>query len=98
MNTVEIAISPSTSYRATEVVADLRNAVEAIYFPMKSVGYWDTRTGDHRCPQAQLGGECPHLRETKDPKYIDYATTVERDLNGVLSVYFPHAQVHIYLS
>ena len=97
MESVEIAITTTSGYRATEVVADLRNAVEALYFPMKSVGYWDVRAGDHRCPQAQIGAGCPHLLPVDDPAFVDYEITVERSLDGVLDVYLPHAQVHVYL-
>ena len=98
MDTVEIAVRTDSGCRSTEMVADLRNAVEALYFPMKSVGYWDVRAGDHRCPQAQLGSQCPHLLPSDDPKFVDYKVTVERDLDGALEIYFPHAQVHIYMA
>ena len=97
MESVEIAVATTSGYRATEVVADLRNAVESIYFPMKSVGYWDVRASDHRCPQDMLRAQCPHVLPADDPRFVDYELTVQRDLSGVLDVYFPHARVHIYL-
>ena len=98
MDTVKIAVTTRSSFRATEIVADLRNAIEALYFPMKSVGYWDVRAKDHRCPQAQLRAQCPHVLPSDDSRFVDYEVTVERDLDGVLDIYLPHAQVHIYLA
>ena len=97
MEKVEIAINTNSGYRATEMVADLRNAVETLFFPMKVVGYWDIPASDHRCPQAQLDAPCPHVVPRDDPKFLDYTVTVERDLDGTLDVYFPHAQVHVYI-
>ncbi len=98
MDAAEVAITTRSGYRPTEMVSDLRNAAETLYFPMKAVGYWDVRTSDHRCPQAQLRSQCPHLLPADDPKRIDYAVTVERDLDAVLDVYFPHSQVHVYMA
>ncbi len=95
---MEITIATSSDYRATEIVADLRNAVESLYFPMKAVAYWDVRSKDHRCPQSLLGKGCPHVLAADDPKYVAYERTVERDLDGVADIYFPHGQVHIYIS
>ena len=97
MDRVEIRIAGLSDYRATEMVADLRNAVESIYFPLKAVAYWDVRSKDHRCPQSLLGKPCPHVLLPDDPKYVEYEETVERDLDGVVDVYFPHGQVHIYV-
>ncbi len=98
MERIEVLIPPSESYRATEIVADLRHAVETLFFPMKTVGYWDVPTGDHLCPQAKLQGRCPHALPTGDPARVDYLVTVERNLDAVLEVYFPHARVRLFLS
>lgn len=97
MERVEITIAGAPDYRATEMVADLRNAVESMYFPMKAVAYWDVRSRDHRCPQSLLGKPCPHVLSMDDPRYVPYERTVERDLDGAVDVYFPHGQVHIYI-
>jgi hypothetical protein len=94
---VEVSFSKGTDYRPTEIVADLRNAVESLYHPMKAVAYWDVRTRDHSCPHALLGRVCPHTLPEGDPRHVPYERTVERDLDGVADVYFPHAQVHIYI-
>ena len=96
MDRVEITITTGSGYRPTEIVADLRNAVESIYFPMKAVAYWDVRSKDHRCPQSLLGKGCPHVLPPDDPRYVAYEKTVE-DLDGVVDVYFPHGQVHVYV-
>ncbi len=98
IETVELAVAAVATYRATEIVADLRNAAETLFFPMRSVGYWDVRSGDHLCPQTRLGGQCPHMLPPNDHRRVDYLTTVERELEGVLDVHFPHAQVHVFLS
>ena len=97
MDRIEINIVTNSGYRPTEVVADLRNAVESIYFPMKAVAYWDVRSQDHRCPQALLGKGCPHVLPPDDSRYVPYEKTVEWDLDGVVDVYFPHGQVHVYV-
>ena len=96
MDRVEIDIVTASAYRATEIVADLRNAAEVLYHPMKSVGYWDVRSSDHRCPQAALGSQCPHVLPRDNPKFIAYEQTIS-DLEGFLDIYFPHGQVHIYI-
>ncbi len=98
MEKIEVAIPRSLSYRATEMVADLRNAAETLFFPMHVVGYWDAPSGDHLCPQAQRRARCPHALASDDPGHEDYLATVERDLEGVLEVSFPHASVRLYLS
>ena len=98
METIEIAFDGVQVYRPTEITADLRNISEILFHPMRMVGYWDVPSQDHLCPQAKLGAPCPHARRDDDPERVDYLTTVERDLDGVLDVYFPHAEVHIFLS
>ncbi len=98
MERIVIDIPASENYRATEIVADLREAAETLFFPMKTVGYWDLPTGDHLCPQAMLRAACPHALPQDDAKRLDYLTTVERDLDAVLEVFFPHAQVRLFLS
>ncbi len=98
METIELRLDGSRTYRPTEIVADLRNVVEALFHPMRMVGYWDTRSSDHLCLQDKLGQPCPHVLPKDDPRHVDYQRTVERDLDAVLHVDFPHAQVHFYLS
>ena len=44
-----------------------------------------------------LGKSCPHVLPPGDPKHMAYEETVERDLDGAVDVYFPHAQLHIYV-
>ena len=97
MDRGEVNIPPPSKNRATEIVADLRNAAEVLYHPMRSVGYWDVRSNDHRCPQAALGAQCPHVLPRDHPKFIDYDQTIS-DLDWFLDIYFPHGQVHIYVA
>ena len=94
---VTIDIRTDSDFRATEIVADLRNAAEILYFPLKSVGFWDGPTGGHICPQLQRGQECPHCGKSGEEALAEYVSTVENELRGVVEVSFPHADVHIFL-
>lgn len=108
MELLEIPISADTSYRASEIVADLRNAAEELFSPMKVVGYWDAPTTDHLCPLALLQLDCPNIDASKtlqDPtkptcriELNAYRESVEYERSGALELYFPHADVHIFLS
>lgn len=98
MEKVEIILSGGASYRPTEMVADLRSAAETLFFPMKTVGYWDVPTRDHICPQAQKRRACPHVLEPDDPSHVDYVSTAEQDLDAVLEITFPHAKVRLFLT
>ena len=97
MNSVVVSIETDSGYRASEVVADLRNAAETLYFPMKLVGFWDTRAGLHLCPQEERRQPCTH--DTDGEQAIDaYAAALQRDRKASLEVVFPHAQIRIYLA
>lgn len=98
MTKVTIQILTGGDFRATEIVADLRNAAEILYYPMRCVGFWDMPTGGHICPQLQSGQECPHLERPASDAPDGYRRTVEDELRGALEVVFPHAGVHIFLS
>lgn len=93
MTSVTVNITRRGDFRATEIVADLRNASEILYYPMTCVGFWDVPTGGHICPQLQRGTECPH----RDQALETYRDTVENHLRGVIEVEYPHAGVYIYL-
>ena len=41
MDRVIIRIETDDGTRASETIADLRNAAEVLYFPMTLVGFWD---------------------------------------------------------
>ena len=97
MNSVVVSIATDSGYRASEVVADLRNTAETLYFPMRLVGFWDVRAGVHLCPQEERRQSCAH--ETKGPEAINsYAAGLERDRKASLEVVFPHAEVRLYLA
>ncbi len=93
---VTIEIHTESGFRASEIVADLRNVAEILFLPMRCIGFWDVPTGGHICPQLQRREECPH----KDipEAFEEYRNTVENELRGTLEVVFPHAEVYIYLS
>ena len=97
MPTVTVDIHTDTDFRATEIVADLRNTAEILFHPMRCVGFWDGPTGGHICPQLQGGGECPHRDRAPNEALEEYQRTVEVQLRGALEVVFPHADVRIYL-
>ena len=94
---VSVDIHTGSDFRATEIVADLRNTAETLFFPMKCVGFWDAPTGGHVCPQLQRGRECPHHNGPAPETLDGYRGTAENELGGVLEVAFPHADVYIYL-
>ena len=98
MARVTVDIRTESDFRSTEVVADLRNTAEILFYPMRCVGFWDIPTGGHICPQLQAGKECPHRGRPEDDAQEEYRRTVGDDLRGALEVVFPHAGVHIYLS
>ena len=97
MERVVVEIATDGDYRATETIADLRNAAETLYFPMRLVGFWDTRAGMHLCPQEERMQPCPHRLPEDDPAYVDYAQQLQRYRGGSLAVFFPHAEVTVYL-
>lgn len=97
MTKVTVDIRTDSDFRATEIVADLRNTAKILFYPRRCVGFWDEPTGGHICPQLQLGKECPHRGDGPAEALGEYRRTVENQLRGVLEVVFPHADVHIYL-
>ena len=98
MERITVLLDSHGSSRASEIVADLRNVAEALYHPFRLVAYWDAQAeGRHTCPQTDRGEECPHELPSGEPGHVLYAQTVERELEGSLELYFPHAEVSIYL-
>ena len=98
MERVVVNIETAGSFRATEVIADLRNAAELMFNPLRLVGFWDQQAGGaHLCPQEQLGRECLHSLPPDDPRRVDYAVTAAGEMRAVLEVAFPHAGVYLYL-
>ncbi|MDO8530942.1 MAG: hypothetical protein Q7T26_02055 [Dehalococcoidia bacterium] len=99
MRKVTIRIETESDFRASEVVADLRNAAEVLYSPLRGVGFWDDRMGGmHPCTYRERGEACPHVLPPDSPAYIPYSETLGRRMKAVLEVRFPHAQVTIYLA
>ncbi len=84
--------------RASEIVADLRNVAETLYFPMKLAGFWDYQADMHLCPQEERRQECPHKLPESDPRYAEYTETLQRERRASLEVFFQHANVSIYLT
>ena len=98
MERVTINIETDGSFRATEVIADLRNAAELLFNPLRLVGFWDAQAGGaHLCPQQQLGRECLHSLSPDDPRRVDYAATAAIEMRAALEISFPHAGVYLYL-
>ena len=97
MNTVNITIEPNAPYRATEIVADLRNVAESLYFPMKLVGFRDDRADMHLCPQEERRESCTHLTPEGRLDPASYARSLERERQAILEVTFEHAEVSVYL-
>lgn len=98
MHRVEVKIETQGGFRATEVIADLRNVAEILFNPLRLVGFWDDQAGGlHLCPQEQMGRECLHKLPQRDPRHVDYATTADDQLRAILEVNFPHAGLLVYL-
>lgn len=95
---VTVQVHADGSARASEIVADLRNAAESLFHPMRLVAYWDEQEGGrHTCPQEEQGQSCLHRLSPDDPDYVPFSATVEREMSGEMEVVFPHAGVTIYL-
>jgi len=97
MRQVMVALSSQDPFRATEVLADLRNVAETLYHPMRMVGFWDGPSGQHLCPQ-QRGGRCPHQGQPADKALEAYRQLADERLGAILEVQFPHADVRIFLA
>ena len=97
MDKVTIAIETDDSTRASEIVADLRNVAEALYFPMKMVGFWDYRADMHLCPQEERREICPHRPNPEGIKQVEYSYSMGRERQANLEVYFPHSNVALFL-
>ena len=98
MDRVIIRIETDDGTRASETIADLRNAAEVLYFPMTLVGFWDHQADLHLCPQEERRQACPHKLPESDPQRVEYEYTLQRERHANLQVMFPHAGIAIYLS
>ena len=98
MNRVVVGIETESGIRASEIMADLRNVAEALYFPMKLVGFWDHQADAHLCPHEERRVACPHKLPESDQGYVAYSDTLQRERQANVEVVFRHAQVTIYLS
>jgi hypothetical protein len=97
LKSVNITIEPNAPYRATEIVADLRNVAESLYFPMKLVGFRDTRGDIHLCPAEERRESCPHRTPDGSLDAASYGRSLERERQAILEVAFEHAGVSVYL-
>lgn len=98
MDRVTINIETDGGTRASETIADLRNAAETLYFPMTLVGFWDYQADMHLCPQEERRQACPHNLPENDPQRVEYESTLQRERRASVAIMFPHARVTIYLS
>lgn len=94
---VTVNIEPNTPYRASEALADLRNAAESMYFPMTMAGFWDSRVDMHLCPDEQLRKDCTHRLPSGQLDTIAYSRSLERERQAMIQLEFPHAEIIIYL-
>ena len=112
MWTVTIIAQEHEVFRPSEIIADLRTVAEALYFPFKMVGFWDSHADMHLCPQEQRRMECPHRPSASDSGLTDdvtiggpagdgglaaYEVTASKELGATLKVKFPHAKVCLYM-
>ena len=98
MWTVSVNIEENQVFTASEILADLRTVAETLFHPLRLVGFWDSQAdGMHLCPYESRKEQCPHKLPHDDAAYVSYSKTAEREMDAILEVYFPHAQVHVYL-
>ena len=98
MDRVTITIDTEGGSRPSEILADLRAVAETLYFPMRLVGFWDSKADIHLCPQEERREPCPHRLPAGDADRVDYEATISRERRGSLYVSFPHAEIAIYLA
>lgn len=98
MNRVTVSIETDSGIRPSEIVADLRSAAETLYYPMTVVGFWDYRLDIHLCPQEERRMPCPHRLPCGHRGRVDYRATMERERQANLEVFFPHADIALFLS
>ena len=98
MDRVTITIETVGGSRPSEILADLRAVAETLYFPMRLVGFWDSRADIHLCPQEERRETCPHRLPAGDAGRVDYEVTIARERRGSLQVAFPHAGIAVYLA
>ena len=98
MDKVILKIESESGIRATEIISDLRNVAETLYYPMQLVGFWDYQLDLHLCPQEERRQECPHKLPNDDPKFEDYRTALQRNRQANLELFFTHANVALFLS
>jgi hypothetical protein len=98
MDRVTVTIDTEGGSRPSEILADLRAVAETLYFPMRLVGFWDSRADIHLCPQEERREPCLHRLDTGDADRVDYEVTISRERRGSLHVSFPHAGLAIYLA
>ena len=92
---IAVNLDGPAEFRGTEIIGDLRVIAETLYYPFKFVAFWDGQTGNHLCPQTQAGGACTHSPD--DAGRAAYAVAVEDEMKGEIEVFFPHADLSIFL-
>ena len=92
---IAVNLDGPPQYRGTEIIGDLRVIAETLYYPFKFVAFWDGQTGNHLCPQSQASKPCGHSPD--DAGRAAYAVTVEDEMAGEMEVFFPHADLSIFL-
>lgn len=97
MNKIVINIETEGDIRASETMADLRNVVENLYFPMRIAGFWDFQADVHLCPQEERRQECTHRLADAAAGISAYVKTLQKERNANVEVYFPHADISFYM-
>ena len=98
MNKVVVNIETQGDIRASETMADLRNVVENLYFPMRIAGFWDFQADVHLCPQEERRQDCPHSLGDTATRQSAYIETLQKERNANVEVYFPHARLSFYMT
>jgi len=91
MKIIKVIIETDSDFRATEIPADLKIAAETLFYPLKSIGIYDKRTGEHPCRKQP----CNHMNNENSDELI--RNDLEKDFGATCEIYFITALVHVFL-
>lgn len=91
MKIIKVIIETDSDFRATEIPADLKIAAETLFYPLKSIGIYDKRTGEHPCRKQS----CNHINNNNVDESI--RNDAEKDFGAICEIYFVNASVHVFL-
>ena len=91
MKIIKVIIETDSDFRATEIPADLNIAAETLFYPLKSIGIYDKRTGEHPCRKQP----CNHINNENPDESI--RNDLAKDFGAICEIHFVPASVHVFL-